>query len=182
MGGVLGRSRFQAKGHRAPVVTEFSPAGARRSRTPAVSTFGLQQAGVGLARCHCHRSSHCRKNKLTAARQTPNGWTTARDQNRTYIERMTAPDGAVVAAALSKKVFFCCNYNGIYRLIQDKSWGLSGCRPRHGIATNNVTGLRGRAAGGFVFLLLLVMSSVALSGELSGQASVIDGDTLEIRG
>jgi endonuclease YncB( thermonuclease family) len=182
MGGVSGRSQFHAKGHQAPVVTELSPAGARRSRPPAVSTFGLQQAGSCLARCHRHRSSHCRKNKLTAAQQTPNGWTTGCDQSRTYIEQMTSPDGTVVAAALSEKGCFYRNYNGVGQLIQDKSWGLSGCRPRHGIAANNVSGLRARAAVGLAFLLLLVMSSVALSGELTGQASVIDGDTLEIRG
>ena len=121
--------QFHPKGHQAPVVTELSPAGARRSLPPAVSTSGLQQGGSGLARCHRHRSSHCRKNKLTAARQTPNGWTIACDQSRTYIEQVTSPDGAVVAAALSKKWCLYRIYNGLYQLIQGKSWGLSGCGP-----------------------------------------------------
>jgi endonuclease YncB( thermonuclease family) len=42
--------------------------------------------------------------------------------------------------------------------------------------------LRASGAVGIAFLRLLVMPCVALSGELSGQASVFDSDTLEIRG
>jgi endonuclease YncB( thermonuclease family) len=94
---------------------------------------------------------------------------------------MTDPDGAVMAAALLKRLFLYINYNRVSQFVQDKSWGLSGCRPCRRIAANDVPGLRASAAVGLAFLLFLVMPSVALSGELSGQASVIDGDTLEIR-
>ena len=95
---------------------------------------------------------------------------------------MTGLDGVVVAAALPETGVFPSKSNGVGQLIKGRCGDLSGCRPRYGIAANNVTGFRGRAAVGLAVLLLLVMSSVALSGELSGQASVIDGDTLEIRG
>jgi endonuclease YncB( thermonuclease family) len=58
----------------------------------------------------------------------------------------------------------------------------SGCMSRPGIVAKNGIGIRMRASVGLAFVLLLVMSSVAVPGELAGQASVIDGDTLEIRG
>jgi len=53
---------------------------------------------------------------------------------------------------------------------------------RLGIVAKNVIGLRIRASVGLAFVLLLVLSDVAVPGELAGQASVIDGDTLEIGG
>ena len=90
--------------------------------------------------------------------------------------------GRMMDAVLSEKRFFFHIHSWIGQSAQDKCRDLMGCRPRHGIAESDATGLRVRAAIGLAFLLLFVMSSVALSGELSGQASVIDGDTLEIRG
>lgn len=58
----------------------------------------------------------------------------------------------------------------------------SGCMSRLGIVAKNRIAVRTRASVGLAFVLLLVLSSVAVPGELAGQASVIDGDTLEIRG
>jgi len=53
---------------------------------------------------------------------------------------------------------------------------------RLGIVAKNGIGIRIRAGVGLAFVLLLVLSSVAVPGEVAGRASVIDGDTLEIRG
>jgi hypothetical protein len=54
----------------------------------------------------------------------------------------------------------------------------SGCISRLGIVAKNRIGMRIRAGVGLVFAPLLVLSGVAVPGELAGQASVIDGDTL----
>lgn len=67
-------------------------------------------------------------------------------------------------------------------MIDDKFERLSGYMPRRGVVAKNGIGLRKRVSVGLAFVVLLVMSSVAVPGELAGQASVIDGDTLEIRG
>jgi endonuclease YncB( thermonuclease family) len=46
-----------------------------------------------------------------------------------------------------------------------------------------VTGIGAKASIGLLAsLLFLVMSNIALPGELTGRASIIDGDTLEIHG
>jgi endonuclease YncB( thermonuclease family) len=60
---------------------------------------------------------------------------------------------------------------------------LSGSLCAWGIAVNGETSTRAKAGVGLLAsLLLLAVSSVALSGELAGRASIVDGDTLEIYG
>lgn len=88
----------------------------------------------------------------------------------------------LMAAAWCETLYFYININRLDRFVQGKSWRRVDCRRCRRIVANDIPGVRASAAVALAFLLFPVMPNVALSGELSGQASVIDGDTLEIRG